>query len=698
MKKAGLLDREPLKATDKMMKTAREDIGKVKKYKCGYASYSYTEYLTKIYFRVREIDKVLEVDTYTRNDMSFGRRTPRFRIFMDKDDNAFETYDCMNERWSNAKIDNLEYGDRHVCYVEWPKEQATEQSVMTVNRYLGTGYRMNIWSAVLEFQQHVRKDNLKKAHKLITDRIDEQMALVPELPKNWENWVLNTGFYNKRYLFYRKDRKSGYCECCGKEVQLKKKPEHNVTGKCTNCGSRIIYKSWNKQKQAEDRTCVAILQKCRDGKNYVVRQFTACKKHWKEKEYVPEIWVHEDFRTILNEHMRAQTSYEYGEFRHTGIMRWCNYGSINHGGYYSFYDSRGKSVLYHENLKKVLRDTDLKYFPLAEMVKSLPGKRIEVEGILNELATDTGAVYEKLYKMGLRNFATDQIMYSNRGLTKLKRDRMDGKPWEVLGISRETMKQAVRMDVTDRKMRILQNIAWRNVTLTDEQLEWIDRCIGAHVILRYFGIFTPHKMIRYMKEKLHVEEDGEKSRELHLWEDYLNMAVELQYTLKDEQIFFPQNIERAHDETSQILQEKKDRVEAAKKKEKDRIMKKNAQDIRKVFDYSDDNFLIKVPECWMDFKREGNEQHNCVATYFDRAVAAKTIILFIRRKSEPEKSFCTVEIGREGLQFRIVQNRIIYNRDAPKEAEAFLEKALEHAQKKVNSKLKQEKQRITVAV
>lgn len=698
MKKAGLLDKLPLQATAKMMKTAREDRGEQKTYRCGYASYPYMKYRTKLYFRAREIEDVLEVAVYTRNDMSMGRKEPRFRIFLNKKDNVLETYDCINEKWSNAKIDNLEFQDRQVCYTERPRETATEQSVLIVNRYLGTGYRMDIWSAVLEFQQHVRKDSLKKAHKLITDSIDEKMALVPELPKNWEKWVLNTGFYNFRYLFYRKDRKSGYCECCRKEVVLKQKPVHNEEGICPECGSRILYKSWNKQKNIEDRTEVAIIQKCMDGRNYVVRQFAACKRHCKSKNYVAEMWIHEEFRTILNEHMRAQTSYEYGEFKHTGIMRWCNFGSINHGGYYSFYESRGKAALYHENLKRVLKDSDLKYFPLTEIIKSMPGQRIEVENVLWELTTAIGTLYEKMYKMGLKNFVKDRLLYSNRQLTKTNRDRMEGKPWEAIGITKETMKQAVRLDISDRGMRILQQLAWRNVTLTDEQLCWIDRYIGPHAVLRYFGVHTPHRMIRYMKENLKVEKDGENSRELHLWTDYMDMAVELQDDLTDEQLFFPQNVERAHDEESRILEEKKDRIAAAEKKEKDKIMKKNAKDIREIFDYSDDDFMIKVPTCWLDLKHEGNAQHNCVATYFDRAVQGKTIILFIRRKEEPDKSFCTVEIGKSGLRFKIVQNRIIYNKDAPEEAKEFLKKAVEEAQKKIDRKMNKARERVSVAV
>ena len=110
-----------------------------------------------------------------------------------------------------------------------------------------------------------------------------------------------------------------------------------------------------------------------------------------------------------------------------------------------------------------------------------------------------------------------------------------------------------------------------------------------------------------------------------------------------------------------------------------------------------DDYEIIVPEKYMDFKTEGNTQHNCVSRYYERAVEGKTIILFIRKKVEPDKSFCTVEIQNRDGAFAIIQNRIAYNKEAPQEAKDFMEKAVKEAQKTVE-KMMREKQKITVAV
>ncbi len=206
-----------------------------------------------------------------------------------------------------------------------------------------------------------------------------------------------------------------------------------------------------------------------------------------------------------------------------------------------------------------------------------------------------------------------------------------------------------------------------------------------------------------MKENLHVETEG-TDKDMHLWTDYLDAAQNLQWNLADESIFFPQNVQNAHDEAALDLQEEKDRQEHMKRIEQDRQLKKNAKDIRKVFAYGDDELMIVVPESWREFKKEANEQHNCVASnYYEKAVNGKTIILFIRRKAEPDKSFCTVEVGKDGMfGFRVVQNRIRYNKDAPKDAEAFMQKVIKSAEKKVRKEFEKQKKesanRVMVAV
>lgn len=697
MKKAGLLDKAPLMALPYMVQRAKNDIAERKPY--PYSHGYYYVYKTRKYFRAQEtcMEDVLEVDVYTRRDMVLDRKEPRFRIFLNNREQDFITWDCVHSKWSKAKIDYLDYEDQDTAYSPGKKDQASEETKKVVNEFLGSSSMYDVGTAIRQFQVNIRKDALEKQHRLITDAIDERMAVVPNLPPSFEKWVRNNT--TEDYIFYKD--KTGYCDHCGEMVSLREKPRHNTVGKCTRCGRTIIYKSWCKQLTVQDETRVEILQKLQDGTGYVLRSFAVRKRNKREYGYIPDFYISEDFRDIYSNSLCQERSYEWGEFKSTGIKRWCDYGTINHGGYGWYYDRRNSAILYSPNLTRMLADTEIKYMPVAEIIRAAGRKRVEFRELIRNLKGNTGKQYERTYKAGLKAFVADQLI-SGHTMTRIDRDMTGGKIWGMLGISKEEYQQALRLHADDKKMVIIQRLHAAAVKVTDEQLEWISRYIGLNAILRSFGIHTPHRMIRYMREDLHVETEG-TDKGLHLWVDYLDAAQNLQWNLADESIFFPQNIQVAHDEAVLCMQEKKDREQHMKRIEQDKQLKKNAKDIRRVFSYENDEFRIVIPESWKEFKKEANEQHNCVASnYYEPAVNGSTIIIFIRRKTEPDKSFCTVEVKRDGMMgFRVAQNRTRYNKDAPKEAVDFLEKVIRSAEKKGRKefeKQKKEANRVMVAV
>ena len=77
-----------------------------------------------------------------------------------------------------------------------------------------------------------------------------------------------------------------------------------------------------------------------------------------------------------------------------------------------------------------------------------------------------------------------------------------------------------------------------------------------------------------------------------------------------------------------------------------------------------------------ELTREGEQQQNCVAGYAKRHAEGKTIILLLRKCSEPCKSWHTVEIDPESLTCR--QCYAARNMQRTPEAAAFMEAYLEH--------------------
>ena len=98
----------------------------------------------------------------------------------------------------------------------------------------------------------------------------------------------------------------------------------------------------------------------------------------------------------------------------------------------------------------------------------------------------------------------------------------------------------------------------------------------------------------------------------------------------------------------------------------DAMFKSMVEQLRDKLEYRAYGLHVTLPTCEADFIREGEQQHNCVGRYgyYDRMSEGKTIVVFIRKDSEPDKSYITCEISPEnGIigQFFKAYNRSAWN-------------------------------------
>ena len=68
--------------------------------------------------------------------------------------------------------------------------------------------------------------------------------------------------------------------------------------------------------------------------------------------------------------------------------------------------------------------------------------------------------------------------------------------------------------------------------------------------------------------------------------------------------------------------------------------------------FENDDYVVVIPETADEIINEGNNQHNCVSGYVRDVIRQYCTIVFVRQKSNPNKSYITVEINPRG---RIVQ-------------------------------------------
>ena len=79
------------------------------------------------------------------------------------------------------------------------------------------------------------------------------------------------------------------------------------------------------------------------------------------------------------------------------------------------------------------------------------------------------------------------------------------------------------------------------------------------------------------------------------------------------------------------------------------ILEKYAEEMREKLYFSDGDYEVVIPKCVEDFRKESEQQHNCVLRcYLEPTLERRTNIVFIRSKSNLEKSMVTCEVNRNG--------------------------------------------------
>ena len=142
------------------------------------------------------------------------------------------------------------------------------------------------YMAILSYQREIRQEERERRYQRETDPWDADMALTPDLPKDWNRWVDKVGI-PQNFIFYQyepRGAKQGYCSYCEKEIPLCETPRHNKQGRCPRCRHEITYKALGRLGRWFDtkEVCIYLLQPQPDG--FVVREFWASRRY-ENKDY-----------------------------------------------------------------------------------------------------------------------------------------------------------------------------------------------------------------------------------------------------------------------------------------------------------------------------------------------------------------------------------------------------------------------------
>lgn len=209
-----------LTATPEMKQAAIAD--EPKQHESPYG-YRYVERTYYPYMNCVVQDGILKAAFYLPEHLRLDGNNPAYEVFLDKKAHQFLTYDHLEKKWRDAKLDRLNWPGRNYYATCW----ASEKDAAVVQDYF-CGERGGDLG-ILDFQRNVRDEQLEQRHKRITGAWDQDLAQVPELPKDWIRWIDKVAV-RENFIFYRYKRggaQNGYCTFCGKEVPISGHPYHN---------------------------------------------------------------------------------------------------------------------------------------------------------------------------------------------------------------------------------------------------------------------------------------------------------------------------------------------------------------------------------------------------------------------------------------------------------------------------------------
>jgi len=135
---------------------------------------------------------------------------------------------------------------------------------------------------------------------------------------------------------------------------------------------------------------------------------------------------------------------------------------------------------------------------------------------------------------------------------------------------------------------------------------------------------------------------------VRVWKDYLAMAEQLGYDLREETVRLPKDLKDRHDAAAAII-----RHEASEKEKKKYAKRRKA--LEKRFAFEMDGLKVLVPASSQEIVEEGKVLHHCVGGYAARHLEGKTTILFLRKSRKPGRSFLTIELYKERGAWKIRQ-------------------------------------------
>ncbi len=481
--------------------------------------------------------------------------------------------------------------------------------------------------------------------KVAYQRMFEYLDYNTDLPKGWNEFVKKQE--KKQNLIIKSSKNRCHCTNCNHDFFSKKKVKEYT--KCPYCKNKYLIKRSN-LKYYDFKDYLSILDII-DG-IFVIRYFEL--KTIIDANHNRNSSVVEFAREIpTDKNNRNYYGYNYGSSMYVNervAKCQCHIYIYHHSGYYvnpekwrqytRNYSLIDYSIVFPNNIKKVLKNTDFKYSCIWDLAKH--STYIDLPDLLKNKSEYSIQRIEMLTKMKLYNLALREREFSSKGSFQ-----------DIFGVSKDFYPFMKKHNITYRQLKLLRLLKEKNINKIRYLEQFISYGESTNDLEEISGYISLNRFIKYSK----MHHGNVKP---YIYRDYLKFAKILGYDLKNNRYAFPKNLKEEHD-----------RLEKQYKIQNETIIKKailrRGKELLKN-KYQDTKFIILPARSLQAMQNESKQQSNCVRTYAEDYAGGVCDIYFMRDIAKPKKSLVTVEVKNN----KVVQSRIKYNNDPDEKQLKFL--------------------------
>lgn len=481
------------------------------------------------------------------------------------------------------------------------------------------------------FEYKTNQVKYERAYQRKRQRIDSIMNAIPCIPDGVEAW-LDEEIFPGDYLFFKRDKRTGYtCTACRAKSWRKKPWKHGGMTTCPKCGAEV--KAYSRRNEIMKREPVVILQP--HGEGWLERQ---CLAECRWSSAGKEVEIYEEIRVVIGKGECYGTVY-YGTRRFADEFEqdWWDRNGAN--------KRFVPSYLYPDNLQEALPCGGLEHSGLDVIAK----EKVKLNINRFILRYNDQPWLEYLIKAGLYRLAAD---IANSYYVPELICPYGSSPKGTLQLDGNRVNRLKQLNGGLNTLGWLQyeeesEFDGRRIKISQESLEYLDakkvRLEDCRMILQELG--SVNRMANYLKKQ------KESPRTVvQTWRDYLRMARQEGMDTADDIVRLPKDLKARHDQLVERINARRDEERRMKEKEKnahlDARIRERLPDVKRYF-WEDDTYMIVPAGRCEELVEEGRALHHCVGTndFYMRAMAeGQSWILFLRKKSELDKPYYTIEI------------------------------------------------------